>query len=103
MGVSDAAKKAIHLIGFLKDLGFSKIARVELFNDNQGAAKLSKNPVFHSRTKHVDVKHHFIRQALRIYPINLCYLATERMVADILTKALTGSKHHFCVTGLGLS
>ena len=101
MGLTDAAKEAIHLIRFLKELGFSELVNAEIFNDNQGARKLAINPVFHSRSKHIDIKHHFIRQVLDCQPIKLTYMSTENMIADVLTKPLAGPKHLFCTRGLG--
>ena len=68
--------------------------------DNQGAGKLAENPVHHSRSKHIDVKHHFIRQVLKEHPVDLTYLPTEKMVADVLTKCLPGPKHMECISGM---
>ena len=47
MSLTDATKEAIHLIGFLEELGFSQLVSAEIFNDNQGAGKLAAYPVFH--------------------------------------------------------
>ncbi|XP_043481615.1 secreted RxLR effector protein 161-like [Leptopilina heterotoma] len=102
MALTHASKEAIHLIAFLNQLRLPKFASVELFNDNQSAGKLAVNPVFHSRSKHIDIKHHFIRETLNNHPIKLVYLSTDLMIADVLTKPLPGPKHYFCVKGLGL-
>ena len=88
MAITDASKQAIYLIRFLKDLGHPEFASVAIYNDNQGAGKLAENPVHHSRSKHIDVKHHFIRQVLKEHPVDLTYLPTEKMLADVLTKGL---------------
>lgn len=103
MALTCAAKEAIHLIGFMNELGFRELAKVVIFNDNQSAEKLAANPVFHARSKHIDIKHHFVREALKRHPIKLLYLQTEKMIADVLTKPLTGPKHDFCAGGLGLT
>ena len=102
MSITDAAKEAIHLTKFLNELGFSQLANAELFNDNQGAGKLAENPIFHSRSKHIDIRHHFIRDVLATQPLKLSYLPTEKMIADVLTKPLMASKHIFCFRELGL-
>lgn len=102
LGLSAAAKEAIYLINFVRELGFDSLAKVELFNDNTSAIKLSKNPVFHSRTKHISVRDHFIRQALKQNPINLSHISTDFMFADFLTKRLPAPKHEFCCRGLGI-
>ena len=56
--------------------------------DNQGCIALAKNPKHHSRTKHIDVQHHFICEKVEEEVIELRYCPTQEMVADVLTKAL---------------
>jgi hypothetical protein len=60
----------------------------ELLADNQSAIALSKNPVFHERSKHIDVHYHYIRECVDEGRIIIDYTATEEQLADILTKAL---------------
>jgi len=60
--------------------------------DNQGAIKLAKNPVFHQRSKHIDIKYHFIRSELQLGTINVQYIASEENVADIFTKPVSINK-----------
>ena len=56
--------------------------------DNQGAIALSKNPKYHPRTKHIDIKYHFIRDKIVKKELILDYCPTEEMLADLLTKPL---------------
>ena len=56
--------------------------------DNQGAMNLAKNPVHHQRTKHIDIKYHFIRLEIQEGKINLEYVPTEQNMADVFTKAV---------------
>jgi hypothetical protein len=70
--------------------------------DNQGAIKLSKNPQHHNRTKHIDVRYHFIRKCSQDGLIELAYIPTTEMVADILTKALPRIKHDKHMLGMGM-
>lgn len=101
MALSDAAKEAIYLKNLLYEItGINDC--VIMFNDNQGAQKLSSNPVFHERSKHIDIRHHFIRQCLSDKIIKLVYLSTDKMTADVLTKPLKSSKHNDFVNSLGL-
>jgi len=100
IALSNAAKEAIYLSRFLSEIGFATLSRISLHNDNQGAEKLAVNPVFHSRSKHMDIRCHFIRQALSEHPIDLIYTLTEEMIADVLTKALPYSKYSFCIDRL---
>ncbi|OUC41952.1 hypothetical protein D917_10565 [Trichinella nativa] len=59
---------------------------VVLQSDNQSALKLARNPAFHAGTKHIDIRYHFIREAAERKDVELRYLPTEQMVADVLTK-----------------
>jgi len=102
MAITDATKEAIYLMSFLNELGLNSRAKVTIWNDNQGAAKLAHNTVHHSRTKHIDIRHHFVREVLKNHPIRLEYLPSEEMIADVLTKGLPKSKHEKCTFGLGL-
>jgi hypothetical protein len=56
--------------------------------DNQSAIAVSKNDVHHNRTKHIDIRHHFIREALTAGTLELEYVPTQEQLADILTKGL---------------
>ncbi|KYM95345.1 Copia protein [Cyphomyrmex costatus] len=103
MGLTDAAKEAVYLITFLTELGLETMAKITLFNDNQGAKHLAHNPVYHGRSKHIDIRYNYIREVLQTQPIRLDYLPTEQMLADILTKGLPKGKHEFCVNKLGLA
>lgn len=59
-----------------------------IFEDNQGAIALSRNPKYHNRTKHIDVIFHFTRERVVSKEIDVCYCPTEHNVADIMTKGL---------------
>ena len=101
MAMSEATKEAMYLQNLLEELGTPR-EPIVLHNDNQGAIELVKNPVFHSQTKHIDVKHHFIRDAFEDGRIRPVYMETERMVADIFTKGLPRPKHKLCTCELGI-
>jgi len=102
MATADAAKEAVYLISFLKELGCSDLANITIYNDNRGAGLLAHNPIYHSRSKHIDIKHHFVRDILKKHPVNLIHLSSEEMIADVLTKGLPGPKHTRCTQGFGL-
>ena len=55
--------------------------------DNKSAIDISKNPVQHSRTKHIDVRHHFIQELVEAKRIEIEHVATEAQLADLFTKA----------------
>ena len=56
--------------------------------DSQGAIAIANNPEKHSRTKHIDLKYHFVRDYVEKKFINLKYCSTDEMLADLMTKAL---------------
>jgi hypothetical protein len=61
---------------------------VRLFGDNKSSIALSSNPTSHQATKHIDIKHHFVREKVTHGDILLDYIPTNLMVADASTKAL---------------
>lgn len=101
MAICEASKEAVFLKNFLGELigGYKSIL---LYNDNQSAQKLAANPVTHKRSKHIDVRYHFVREVVAKGDIELQYMPTDSMVADVLTKALASPKHNQFVTELGL-
>ena len=62
---------------------------------------LASNNMFHARTKHIDVRHHFVQQVMESGALILDHVSTE-MPADVLTKGLCNPKHNNCVDLLGL-
>lgn len=74
-----------------------------IHEDNRAAIDLAKNPEFHKRTKHVAVKHHFVREHVEAGTVVLQYKATADMVADGLTKALDSVKHQAFLVQLNMA
>lgn len=70
--------------------------------DNMGAQKLDSNPMYHSRTKHIDIRHHFVRDAIEKGLVIIEHIQSDQMTADILTKGLVKSKLQNCVHLLGM-
>ena len=68
--------------------------RITLLCDNESAVKIANNPVQHSRTKHIDIRHHFLRDHVASNDILLCGVRSEDQLADIFTKPLDEST--FC-------
>nr|GEX41313.1 retrovirus-related Pol polyprotein from transposon TNT 1-94 [Tanacetum cinerariifolium] len=83
--------EAIWLRGLLEELGV-ELNRVTVNCDNQGAIHLSRNHVFHERTKHINVHYHFIREVLEAKTIKVLKVGTEHNAADALTKVVPGHK-----------
>jgi hypothetical protein len=62
--------------------------KFKLFVDNQSVIALTKNPVYHERSKHIDIKYHYIRQCFEEVKLDVDHIRTDRQLADVLTKAL---------------
>ena len=77
----------------LEDFGI-KLNETPIRCDNTSAINLSKNPIQHSRSKHIEIRHHFIREHFQNKNIILEYVYTENQLADIFTKTL--SEDRFC-------
>lgn len=73
-----------------------------LYCDNQSAISLSGNAVYHARSKHIDVRYHFVREKIAAKEILVQYRCTGEMVADILTKGLPRPKHDNFTASMGL-
>jgi hypothetical protein len=71
--------------------------------DNSGAVKLAHNPVNHSRTKHIDITHHFLREKIAGKEVDLVQVSTKDNVADIFTKPLTKEGHQRLCSALGVT
>lgn len=88
VSLCSATQEAVWLRVLLDGMGFKQANATTIFEDNQGAIALAKNPAHHSRTKHIDIKYHYIRDAVSTKEIKLKYCPTQEMIADLLTKGL---------------
>jgi hypothetical protein len=71
----------------LRDFGYN-LSKVPLLCDNESAIRMSDNPIEHSRTKHIDIRHHFLRDHQQKGDIEVYHINTENQLADIFTKPL---------------
>ena len=95
MALTETTQEAIYLKQVILDLKGAVdilVEPVELFGDNQGSLALIKNPVKHNRTKHIDIKYHFIRDYYTRNIININYVETEENIADAMTKPMSKIK-----------
>ncbi len=88
VALSSAAQQAVWIRRLLGELGVDVSDPTPICEDNQGAVCLATNPVHHKKTKHIAIRHHYIRQCVADGSINLHYVPTNDMIADILTKPL---------------
>jgi hypothetical protein len=71
----------------LRDFGYN-LSKVSLLCDNESVIRMADNPVEHSRTKHIDIRHHFLRDHQQKGDIKVYHVSTENQLADIFTKPL---------------
>ncbi|SCV72786.1 BQ2448_4323 [Microbotryum intermedium] len=104
IGLTHASRECQFLRNLLEELGITIRGPIELKGDNQGAIALTKNPVFHDRTKHLRLTEHFVRERVREGDIVVDYLPTAEMLADMFTKALTrpALEKHRAAIGMGI-
>jgi hypothetical protein len=99
IAASEAAREAIWLTKLLSDL--TMMSQVPVISiDNQSTIKLVKNPEFHCRTKHIDVKYCFIREKFVDGQIGIAYVPSEQQVADIFTKVIVGKDQYNALKSL---
>jgi hypothetical protein len=97
-----AISQAIWLRKILEDIGEKQKNVVHLHCDNKSAIAMAKNPIYHSKTRHIAIKHHFIRKAIEEGEVELKFWRTEKQVADIFTKALPKEKFQQLREALGV-
>ena len=91
MAMVEGVKEALWLWGLLDDLRIKQDC-VDLAWDSQSVIHLAKNQVHHARTKHIDIRYHFMRDVVEEGDIYLMKVHTNDNPADMLTKVVTGSK-----------
>ena len=107
MALTEATKELKWIRTLLSELRYSNDsvdeAPTTLFSDNQSAIALANNPMSHAHAKHIDLRHHFIREAIANRIIWVQYIPTAEMMADSLTKALGRKKHKKCTARMGMT
>jgi len=82
------ACQGVWLSRLIAELMGRDVQKFRLLVDNKSAIELSKNPVFHEKSKHIDTRFHYIRECVSNGQLDVEYVRTENQLADILTKAL---------------
>ncbi|CAA0841643.1 cysteine-rich RLK (RECEPTOR-like protein kinase) 8 [Striga hermonthica] len=95
IAMTEAGKEMLWLKRFLQQLGM-KQERYDIHCDRQSALDLSKNAMYHFRTKHIDVTYHWLRQAMEEQQFMLEKIHTDKNPADMMTKVVTGGKLQLC-------
>ena len=89
MALAGAAQESIWMRQLSSESKNGPTEATAIFEDNQLAICMAKNPQFHGRAKHIGIKYHFIREQVSSGTVDLMYCKTDEMIADMLTKGLS--------------
>ena len=103
MAATSSACQATWLRKILADFGQAQIDATDIYCDNKSAIAMSRNPAFHSRTKHIDIHYHFIRDLTMKGEVQLKHCGTNQQVANIMIKSLSIGKHEYFRLKLGVT
>ena len=92
MAANAAACQGVWLSNLLSQITGKKLGPVVIYIHNKSAIDLTKNSVFHGRSKHIDIRYHFIRSCVERGEILIKHISTGEQRADILTKAMSTVK-----------
>ena len=90
------------IIGLFRELDMPIVLPIVIYSDSTAAIQIASNPVFHERTKHIDIDCHFIREKIQKGIIQTEHVRTDHQLADILTKGLGHTQHDFLLSKLGV-
>ncbi|GJU38495.1 retrovirus-related pol polyprotein from transposon TNT 1-94 [Tanacetum coccineum] len=102
VAVAQASKEVVWLKMLLEELGHEQ-EKITLFCDNQSALYLARNPAFHSKTKHIRVQYHFVREKVEEGTVDMQKIHTDDNVADYMTKAISCDKFIWCRSSCSLA
>ena len=95
MAVTESVKEAIWLKGLLEEIS-AHGGPTTIFCDSQSVIHLAKNHVYHERSKHIDVRYHFVRQVISKGIVEIKKIGTADNPADMLTKPIPTMKFNYC-------
>ena len=96
-----ATCELIWLKHLLQELRFEKDEQMKLICDNQAALDITSNPVFHERTKHIEVDYHFIKEKIASRCMTTSFVNSSDQLADVFTKSLRGPRIKYICNKLG--
>ena len=103
IALSSAAQEAVWLRRLLMDLREDCTQPLTIMEDNQGAIAMTSNPVQHTRTKHIDIRYHFVREQVLNGTVQIKYCSSKNMLVDIFTKPLIRGQFEYLRDNLGLT
>jgi hypothetical protein len=104
IALSEAAKQGQWIRALLRELDAGRYLpasqEMPMFSDNQSCIAVAKDPIAHSRTKHIDVRYHYVRELVSYRKATVEYVPSGDMLADVLTKPLAATAFNSCIQGL---
>ncbi|PHU28911.1 hypothetical protein BC332_01004 [Capsicum chinense] len=100
--MSTAFSEIVWLHGLLAEIGFSQSNLTPLHADNTSAIQIATNPVYHERTKHIEVDCHYTQEAVDKGVITLPHVSSDLQIADAFTKSMAQQRHQFLIGKLML-
>ncbi|GJU05381.1 hypothetical protein Tco_1121811 [Tanacetum coccineum] len=93
--------KVLWIQNQMLDYGYN-FMNTKIFIDNESTISIVKNPVFHSKTKHIEIRHHFIRDSIEKKLIQMIKIHTDQNVVDLLTKAFDVGRFQYLIASIGM-
>ncbi|GKE14175.1 putative ribonuclease H-like domain-containing protein [Tanacetum coccineum] len=101
IAASNCCGQVLWIQNQMLDYGYN-FMHTKIYIDNESTICIVKNPVFHSKTKHIEIRHHFIRDSNEKKLIQMIKIHTDQNVADLLTKAFDVSRFQYLIASIGM-
>lgn len=102
MEATQACKEVIWIQRLLEELRY-KQPKIIVYCDNQSSLHIARNPAFHSKTKHIGVQYHFVREVVEEGSVDMQKIHTKDNLADVMTKPINADKFYWCNSSYGIS
>ena len=102
MALTETAKHAQWTVSLLQQLSFDLDLPIDMFTDSEGAQAIAANNVYHKRTKHIDIKYHYIREKILDGTVCVNEVGSKSNLADIFTKPISRDQHQILTSRIGL-
>jgi hypothetical protein len=102
MALTECSRQAEWTISLLQQLFFEIDLPIDIYSDSLGARSIASNNVYHKRTKHINIKHHYIREKIADGTVNVEQISSKNNLADVFTKPLPRDQHNNLTQKLGL-
>jgi len=100
--MASAVSEVTWLLGLFTELGVPVQSPIHILSDSKSAIQLAANPIFHERTKHIEIDCHFIRDKIKAGVVDTIHVPTRQQLADLLTKGLSQAQHSYLLGKLGV-